>query len=102
MLIRNPRRRFEAQALFSTGPALSLREVLEYYMRRWQLKVTFEEARRHLGFETQRQWSDQAIVPLLALRLMRAGTLPLRQAAWYAKRRPTFTDARAPVEHGWR
>ena len=28
---------------------------------RWQLEVTFQEVRRHLGFETQRQWSDLAI-----------------------------------------
>src|SRR6476619_6668672 len=26
-----------------------------------QLEVTFEETRRHLGVETQRQWSEQAI-----------------------------------------
>ena len=30
-------------------------------MMRWQLEVTFQEARRHLGFETQRQWSEMAI-----------------------------------------
>jgi hypothetical protein len=28
---------------------------------RWQVEVTYEEARRHLGLETQRQWSDKAI-----------------------------------------
>jgi hypothetical protein len=28
---------------------------------RWSLEVTFEEAREHLGMETQRQWSDLAI-----------------------------------------
>ena len=28
---------------------------------RWGLEVTFEEARAHLGLETQRQWSDLAI-----------------------------------------
>ena len=27
----------------------------------WQLEVTFQEMRRHLGFETQRRWSDMAI-----------------------------------------
>jgi hypothetical protein len=30
-------------------------------MRRWQIEVTFEEARAHLGMETQRQWSAPAI-----------------------------------------
>ena len=42
-------------------------------MKRWSLEVTFEEGRGHLGFETQRQWSDQAIersTPLLFGRLV--------------------------------
>ena len=30
-------------------------------MLRWQLEVTFQEVRAHLGVETQRQWSDRAI-----------------------------------------
>ena len=77
---------------------------------RWQLEVTFQEARRHLGFETQRQWSEMAIgrttpallglfslVTLFAHRRMvwTAGTI--RQAAWYHKRHPTFADALALV-----
>ena len=35
---------------------------------RWNIEVTFAETRAHLGIETQRQWSDQAIArttPLL-------------------------------------
>jgi hypothetical protein len=35
--------------------------VIETFILRWQLEVTFEEVRRHLGMETQRQWSDNAI-----------------------------------------
>jgi hypothetical protein len=35
--------------------------VLDCFVRRWQEEVTFEEARAHLGIETQRQWSDKAI-----------------------------------------
>jgi hypothetical protein len=80
-------------------------------------QVTFEEARRHLGFETQRRWSQKAIarttplilalfsiVTLLAMRLRnRQGTLPIRTAAWYAKPRPTFSDTLALVRaHLWR
>jgi hypothetical protein len=78
---------------------------------RWQLEVTFQKMRRHLGFETQRQWSEMAIrrttpallglfslVTLFADRQMRraAGALR-RQAAWYRKRHPTFADALALV-----
>jgi hypothetical protein len=78
--------------------------------------VTFQEARKHLGVETQRQWKDLAIarttpcllalfslVTLLADRLVRRGTLPLRKEAWYHKTRPTFADALAAVrQHYWR
>jgi hypothetical protein len=78
---------------------------------RWQLEVTFEEVRRHLGVETQRQWSDKAIArttPLLlglfswvtlAAHALHASDCPLRtrQAAWYTKPLPTFSDALALV-----
>jgi hypothetical protein len=36
-------------------------QILSWFMMCWQLEVTFQEMRRHLGFETQRQWSDLAI-----------------------------------------
>ena len=79
-------------------------------MRRWQLEVTFAEARHHLGVETQRQWSELAIrratpsllglfslVTLLADRPPAAPSRAIRQAAWYPKRQPTFADALAAV-----
>src|SRR4051812_40150784 len=37
-------------------------DVLRWFVRRWRVDTTFEEARRHLGLETQRQWSDLAIL----------------------------------------
>ena len=74
------------------------------------MEVTFPETRTHLGVETQRQWSDLAIarttpvllglfsiVTLLAHRLARRGTLPVPHTAWYAKQKPTFSDAIALV-----
>ena len=36
-------------------------KILSWFIMRWQLEVTFQEVRRHLGFETQRQWSERAI-----------------------------------------
>jgi DDE superfamily endonuclease len=116
VLVRDPFARFDPQALLSTDLALSAGEIVGYFVRRWQVEVTFEEARRHLGLETQRQWSDRAIaratpvllglfsvVTLLAARLVRDGRLPVRTAAWYAKRAPTFSDALAAVRaHWWR
>ena len=35
---------------------------LEWFVLRWQLEVTFHEVRAHLGVQTQRQWSDLAIL----------------------------------------
>jgi hypothetical protein len=77
---------------------------------RWQLEVTFQEMRRHLGFETQGQWSELAIrcttpallglfslVTLFAHRRMKQAAGSIRQAAWYHKRHPTFADALAMV-----
>jgi len=87
---------------------------VRYFVRRWHVEVTFQETRRHLGVETQRQWSDAAIarttpvllalfslVTLLAARLVRDGRLPVRTAAWYAKATPTFSDALAAVRQHW-
>ena len=67
--------------------------------------------RRHLGFETQRQWSDLAIrrttPALLGLfslvtlfahsRMAQAASALRREAAWYHKRHPSFADALALV-----
>jgi DDE superfamily endonuclease len=111
VLIRDPEGGFEAQALLCTDLQADPERIVRWYVRRWQVEVTFQEARRHLGFETQRQWSDTAIrrttpallglfslVTLFADRQMReaAGALR-RQAAWYRKRHPTFADALAVV-----
>src|SRR5207247_4836796 len=68
------------------------------------------EVRTHLGVETQRQWNDLAIqrttpallglfslVTLLADQQAAFGSLWVRQAAWYRKATPTFSDALAAV-----
>jgi hypothetical protein len=70
----------------------------------------FEEVRAHLGVETQRQWSDNAILrttpALLALfsivtlwthDLAKSKNLKPRTAAWYSKSVLTFSDAIAAV-----
>ena len=62
MLIRDPQGSFAI-----SGPALyrpsaaDPTQILEWFVLRWQLEVTFHEVRTHLGVETQRQWSDLAI-----------------------------------------
>ncbi len=83
---------------------------MRWFRMRWQVEVTFQEARRHLGFETQRQWSGMAIrratpallglfslIALIAHRQMRHSVGVVRQVSWYHKRAPTFADALALV-----
>ncbi|HUW09686.1 MAG TPA: hypothetical protein VM537_08135, partial [Anaerolineae bacterium] len=97
-------------ALLCTNLETEPEQIVLWFSRRWQVEVTFQEVRTHLGVETQRQWSDPAIarttpsllglfslVTLLAHRSTRHGTLPVRQTAWYAKPLPTFSDALAVV-----
>ncbi len=83
---------------------------------RWSVETTFEEAREHLGLETQRQWSDLAIarttpcllglfslVVLLTQRLQPDGQVPVLTAAWYEKQEATFSDCFILVrKHIWR
>jgi DDE superfamily endonuclease len=110
VLIRDPQEEFEPQALLSTHLAYTPAQILEWFVRRWTMEVTFEEARAHLGLETQRQWHDWAIgrttpalfglyslVTLMAHTLLQAGACVVRAAAWYVKVRPTFSDALAVV-----
>ena len=42
-----------------------------------------------------------SLVTLLATKLARDGALPMRQAAWYRKPLPTFSDALAAVRRQW-
>ena len=61
VLVRDPEATFDPQALLCTDPTEEPTQILEWFVLRWQLEVTFQEARTHLGMETQRQWSDLAI-----------------------------------------
>lgn len=110
VLIRDPLGQFETQALLCTDPQAAPAWILDCFVRRWQMEVTFEEARAHLGVETQRQWSDlaiarttpclfglYAIVTLLALHLFSTERVYLRHAAWYQKPQATFSDTIASV-----
>src|SRR5919199_1207353 len=58
VLIRDPQKGFKTQALLCTDLGADPQKILCWFVMRWQLEVTFQEVRRHLGFETQRQWSD--------------------------------------------
>lgn len=110
VLIRDPRGAFPTQALLCTDLDADPQQIISWFILRWQLEVTFHEVRAHLGVETQRQWSDQAIlrttpallglfslVTLLAHQHLSQDPRCLRTDAWYAKALPTFADALARV-----
>jgi hypothetical protein len=115
VLIRDPKGQFKTQALLCTDMTLAPVQIIKWFVLRWRLEVTLHESREHLGVETQRQWSDLAIVrttpallalfslvTLLAHQHARRRKLPIRQAAWYRKPQPTFSDALALVRrHIW-
>ena len=105
VMARDPEGRQSDAAYFCTDERYEPEEILKYVVQRWSVEVTFEEARAHVGLETQRQWSDLAItrttpvllglfsvVTLAALRYHEAGLLSAEQTAWYAKPEPTFSD----------
>jgi hypothetical protein len=96
------------QAFFSNQLDWDPITILEYYMQRWNLEVTFEEVRAQLGVETQRQWSDLAIqrtipslmglfsiVTLAAVWKHQQEPFTPVQTAWYQKQQVTFSDLMA-------
>lgn len=110
MLVRDPRGAFATQALLCTDLDADPKRILSWFVMRWQMEATFQEARRHLGVETQRQWSDLAIrrttpallglfslVTLLAHQRTPRTASIVRQTAWHRKAHPTFSDAIALV-----
>jgi hypothetical protein len=116
VLVRDPTKEYETVCLLCTDQTILPLQIVEWFVMRWQLEVTFEEARRHLGVETQRQWSDKAIArttPLLlglfswitlVAHALHSSEHPVivRQSAWYTKTLPTFSDALALVrQHLW-
>ena len=61
VVIRYLEERRGPYALLCTDTAAEPLRILQWYLLRWQVEVTFEELRTHLGMETQRQWSERAI-----------------------------------------
>jgi hypothetical protein len=110
VLVRDPAGRFTPQALLCTDQTAQPQQILAWFIQRWQIEVTFEEAHAHLGMETQRQWSDLAIarttpivlalfsiVALVANGLTEQKAMSIRYAAWYRKDCATFSDTLAMV-----
>ena len=110
VLVRNPCADFRPQAFLCTEPDADPQDILSWFVRRWTIEVTFAKIRRHLGVETQRQWSDKAIarttpvllglyalIALWADALHQTNALFARSARWYRKNHLTFSDALAAI-----
>lgn len=112
VLVRDPAGEHEPSAFLCTDLDAKPATILGWFVSRWRVETTFQEVRAHLGVETQRQWSDLAIlrttpalfglfslITIWADGLARdaGGALTANASAWYTKREPTFSDAIAAV-----
>jgi hypothetical protein len=110
LLVRDSTSELKPQAFLATDTDIQPADMLSWFIRRWTIEVTFAEVRRHLGVETQRQWSDKAIarttpillglyalIAIYANDLQRTRSNTVRTASWYRKDTITFSDALAAV-----
>ena len=112
VFVKTPNGKNEAETFFSTNVNLEPVQIINHFVLRWNIEVTFEETRAHLGMETQRQWSDKAIarttpllmglysfVTMVAFKMNQTKLLVSMEAAsWYDKKGElTFSDILALV-----
>ena len=111
VLVVNPENPERPEVFFSTDLDMLPVKIVEYFVLRWNIEVTFEEVRAHLGVETQRQWSDKAIgrtTPVLmglyslacviANRMHQSKAIRPAKTAWYNKKgEVTFSDVIALI-----
>ncbi|MGB0388798.1 MAG: IS701 family transposase [Ardenticatenaceae bacterium] len=111
VLVRSIDGSFDPLPLFSSCQNATPTQIVQWFVLRWNIEVAFEELRAHLGFGTQRHWSDKAIertipclfglfsvIVLIALKL-HPEKLPVSKSAWYNKTEATFSDAIAAVRN---
>lgn len=116
VLIKDPLNEMEPALLATTDLKLDPLQIINFFVRRWRIEVTFAEVRRHLGVETQRQWSDLAIerstpllfslfsiTTLLAHSLHQSSPIKPFTTAWYPKHIVSFSDVLCAVKTAiWR
>lgn len=110
VIVKDPHGKFEDTPILCTDLEATAQQIIEWFVPRWNIEVTFEELRAHLGMETQRQWSDRAIarttpalfalfslVTLMAVNIVKDRQLPVQRTAWYRKEEASFSDIIALV-----
>jgi hypothetical protein len=115
VMVRDPEGKLRDEVFFSTDPQADPVQIVNWFVMRWSLEVTFEEVREHLGMETQHQWSDKAIqrttpivlglysiVTWITADLAQQDDIPIQRTAWYNKEKVTFSDCLFLVrKHIW-
>ena len=105
VVVRDPEGKHKDEVFFTTDMNLTPKEIVEAFVRRWSLETTFQEAREHLGLETLRNRSGEAVrrsVPMLLglysltvvwfARHVRHPERCRRNRPWYVKDSVTFSD----------
>jgi hypothetical protein len=109
VLLRDPLGRFSPQALLCTDPTRDPLQIIRWFILRWQVEVTFQEARPSgcrdpAAMVGSRRGPHHALLvrpvldrnPLAAQLGQRVRSAVLVDS-WYRKSRPTFADALAAV-----
>jgi DDE superfamily endonuclease len=91
---------------YATDPSLSPVQIVRLYAQRWNLEVTFQEVREHLGLESPRNWCRRSVlrsapmllglyslVTLLWAQACRATPATPRGTLCYHKTHLSFADA---------
>lgn len=110
VLVRCPQDpHFKPEVFCCSDPQVSAKQLLIWVITRWNIEVTFEEVRAHLGFETQREWAVRAIerstpclfglfsLIVVLAKLWYPKILPVQTTSWYQKPEATFSDVLAAV-----
>ena len=98
------------ECFFSTDVTAFPKYIIEAYVTRWALEVTYQEVREHLGLETSKNWCQNSVertVPcLLGLftlvtlcfeKICQTSSPQPHQNTWYHKAELTFSDAMLAV-----
>ena len=115
VMVRDPEGKLRDEVFFCTDQEAKSGSIITWVVMRWSLESTFEEARAHLGVETQRQWSDLAIqrttpillgvfsiVTWITFQGTQNQAVPIQKTAWYKKEKVTFSDCLFLVrKHIW-
>ena len=105
VMVRDPSGSRKDEVFFTTDKTLDPPGIVECYARRWSIEVTFEEARRHLGIETLRNRTRNAIRRSAPMLLALFSLIVVwfvscedqlhpcsNSAPWYRKKYVTFSD----------